>query len=71
MKIDAATPVELAMTVDPTQWFIDGTGAVVDPTDASQHDAISLAICKSLDTQPQSSNRKGNGPKAHCVESAK
>lgn len=73
VQIDTSTPFELAMTVDPSSWFVDASGAVLDPTDTSQHDAISLAICKSLDTQPQQSGGrgKGGGPKAHCVESAK
>lgn len=66
VTIDAATPFDLDLTVEPSGWFVDADGAVLDPTDASAHDAIALAICKSLDTQPQLGGR-GGGPEAHCV----
>ena len=55
VTIDAATPVSLAMTVDTSAWFTDSEGALVDPSDTAQHDAIAVAICETLDTEPQAS----------------
>lgn len=82
VTIDPSTPVSLAMTVDPSSWFKDASGALVDPSDATLHDATAVAICKTLDTQPQGvgpakqSAQRGGGQKgggkgggqAHCVE---
>lgn len=83
VTIDPSTPVSLAMSVDPSTWFKDASGALVDPTDAALHDATAVAICKTLDTQPQGAGPakqaahrgggdkgggKGGGGKAHCVE---
>lgn len=48
-------------------WFLDDAGEVLDPTDAANQTAIALGICKSLDTQPQLSDKAG--PEPHCVES--
>jgi hypothetical protein len=52
VTIDAAVPLNLAMTVDPTGWFVDANGAAINPADATLHGATALAICKTLDTQP-------------------
>jgi hypothetical protein len=84
VTVSASTPVSLAMTVDPAAWFVDGTGAAVNPGDTAQHASLALAICKTLDTQPVTSGGgaapasggghggKGGGPggggAAHCVE---
>lgn len=53
VEIDAEKPLAIAMTVDTSTWFKDANAVAVDPTDAAQHDSLSLAICQSLDTQPQ------------------
>lgn len=64
VQIDAATPVALAFTVDASTWFKDAAGAVVDPSDSAQHDALAVAVCKTLDTQVQSGGGgKGAGDK--------
>lgn len=81
VEVDAAKPISIAMTVDTSSWFKDASDVVLDPTDATQHDALSLAICKTLDTQkaveappPPPGGRKGPGPgpggggEVHCVE---
>lgn len=81
VEVDASKPVSLAMTVDTSSWFLDANGVVVDPADAAQHDTLSLAICKSLDTQPQLEAPEGpvkagpgggfghgGGGEVHCVE---
>ncbi len=80
VEVDASTPVAIAMAVDTSSWFKDASDAALDPTDVAQHDAMSLAICKTLDTQeaikaPMGGGRKGPGPgpgggggEAHCVE---
>jgi len=79
VEVDASKPVSIAMTVDTSSWFKDANDVVVDPTDATQHDALSVAICKTLDTQPQLEEpagppRKGpgggfgGGGEVHCVE---
>ena len=75
VTIDAATPVSLAMTVDPSTWFLDANGAAIDPSDAAQHTALAVAVCTTLDTQPQiapaggtGKGGKGGGGAAHCVE---
>lgn len=62
--IDAGNPAALEMTVDPAQWFLDASGAEVDPADAAQHDALAVAMCKTLDTQPQLSGGGGAAPPA-------
>ncbi len=67
VTIDGAAPVTLDLSIDPTTWFLDDAGEVIDPTDAANHAAIALGICKALDTQPQLSDKAG--PEAHCVES--
>ena len=75
VTIDAANPVSLAMTVDPSKWFVDAAGAAVDPGDTAQHTTLAAAVCASLDTQPQlaaasaapaAKGGKGGG-QAHCV----
>ena len=53
MVVDVATPVVLDLTVEPSGWFLDANGAAVDPGDAAQHDALAIAMCTTLDTQPQ------------------
>jgi hypothetical protein len=77
VTVDAATPVAIAMTVDPSKWFFDANGALVNPADSAQHATLALAICKSLDTEPQSTTTTGGGRSggngggaAHCVEPA-
>lgn len=60
VTVDAAKPVALAMTVDPSSWFRDANGAFIDPTDSAQHDTIAVAICKTLDTQPQVQTTNGD-----------
>lgn len=74
--VDAANPVSLAMTVDPSKWFLDAEGAAVNPGDEAQHATLAVAVCKTLDTQPQTTptaaptgkGGKGGGGDAHCVE---
>jgi len=66
VTISSSSPFRLAMTVDPSKWFLDDAGAVLDPTDATKHAAIAAGICKSLDTEPALGGNPG--PKAHCVE---
>lgn len=61
VEIDAAIPVTLALTVDASEWFKDGAGAIVDPSDSAQHDALAVAICETLDTQVQSEGPAGSG----------
>jgi hypothetical protein len=83
VTIDASSPVTLAMTVDPSGWFLDASGAALDPSDAAQHDALAVAVCETLDTQPQAAPAADSGAKsdkaghgspggggqvAHCVE---
>jgi hypothetical protein len=81
VEVDASKPLSIAMTVDTSSWFKDASDVVLDPTDVTQHDALSLAICKTLDTQeaiearpPPPGGRKGPGPgpggggEVHCVE---
>ncbi|MFO0586250.1 MAG: hypothetical protein U0441_01860 [Polyangiaceae bacterium] len=51
VDIDAATPIALAFTVDASTWFKDSSGALLDPSDAAQHDAMAVAICETLDTE--------------------
>jgi hypothetical protein len=82
VTVDAATPVLLAMTVDTSSWFQDATGAPVDPADTTQHDALAVAVCKTLNTQPQTGRAAsgsgecggqggpGNGGQDHRVEPA-
>jgi hypothetical protein len=59
VTVDASTPVSLALTIDPSGWFLDASQAAIDPTDATQHDALAVAICETLDTQPQTSGPGG------------
>ena len=82
VEVDAAKPLALAMTVDTSTWFKDANSLALDPTDATQHDSLSLAICNSLDTQealeapthtggPHKGpgfGHGGGGGEAHCVE---
>ncbi len=60
------------MTVDPSTWFLDEKGTAIDPSIEAQHDALAVAVCKTLDTQPVVSpsgkGGKGGGGDAHCVE---
>lgn len=83
VTVDAATPVSLALTVDTSKWFFDANGAAVNPGDTTQHDALAVAVCKTLDTQPQTGptgappgggagkgGPRGGGNGAHCVEAA-
>ncbi len=83
VKVDESAPLSIAMTVDTSSWFRDGSDVVLDPTDATQHDAMAVAICKTLDTQPQLAAPSGppkkgpgghrgggGGGEAHCVENA-
>lgn len=85
VEVDVAKPVALAMTVDTSSWFMDSAGTSIDPSDTAQHDALAVAVCKTLDTQPQTSGGaptagplgrggkgggKGGGGDAHCVEKA-
>jgi hypothetical protein len=59
--VDASAPAALAMTVDPSSWFLDASGVAVDPADAAQHDTLAVAICETLDTQPQTDMSSGGG----------
>jgi hypothetical protein len=81
VTIDPNTPVALAMSVNPSTWFKDTSGAYVDPTDATKQSALAVSICKTLDTEPnlggpaqatQARGGKGGtgrgGGQAHCVE---
>lgn len=79
VTIDESEPVSLAMVVDPKNWFLDASGAALDPADTTQHVTNAVAICKTLDTQPQRTESAkgpprgghgGGGEMAHCVESA-
>jgi len=71
VTVSATTPVSLAMSVVPSTWFVDGTGAAVDPGAAANHASLALAVCKTLDTQPQTTPTgsatapAGGGGKAH------
>jgi hypothetical protein len=65
VTVDAATPVSLALTVDPSKWFLDANGAAVDPSDATQHDTLAVAMCKTLDTQPQTGPAGGGSQPQH------
>ncbi|MEP7122604.1 MAG: hypothetical protein ABJE95_16900 [Byssovorax sp.] len=75
VTIDAAKPLSLAMTVDPSGWFVDAAGASVNPGDEAQHTTLAAAVCTSLDTQqalaaataPAGKGGKGGGGQAHCV----
>ena len=75
--------VVIPMKVDPSTWFVDANGSVMDPTDSNQHQAIAMAICHQLDTETDSaatssssSSSSGGGPgptdhrggAPHCVE---
>lgn len=62
VTVDASQPVALAMTVDTSAWFLDANGAAVDPSDTTQHDALAVAVCKTLDTEPQLTS--GDAPTA-------
>jgi len=80
VEINESTPLELAMTIDTSSWFKDSASVTLDPTNVEQHDAMSVAICKTLDTQPQLTEgprrpKGGAGPgmgggadHVHCVE---
>lgn len=76
VTIDTTAGFDLPMSVDPSTWFVDSAGVVLDPTDATKHEAIAVAICKTLDTQVQGEGGGGKGGKhggggggrAHCVE---
>jgi hypothetical protein len=83
VEIDESTPLSLTMTVDSSSWFKDAESVTLDPTNVDQHEAMSVAICKTLDTQPQLTegpkpdgskpmkghHRPGGGPEhVHCVE---
>lgn len=61
VEIDEGSPVTLALTVDASSWFKDAAGAILDPTDAAQHDALAVAICETLDTQVQGEGPAGDG----------
>lgn len=80
VELDEATPLNLTMTVDSSSWFKDAESVTLDPTNVEQHEAMSVAICKSLDTQPQLTEgpkrtkpgaghgRGGGADHVHCVE---
>lgn len=79
ITIDGTTSVSVPFAVNPNGWFADANGNALDPTDATQHSAIAVAICKTLDTEVESTTapagggggkggRGGPGPRAHCVE---
>lgn len=51
VTVDATSPAVLAVSVDPSTWFLDTAGAALDPTDSAQHGTLAVAICKTLDTQ--------------------
>lgn len=84
VTVDESTPLAISMKVDTSSWFRDASDVVIDPNDATQHDAMAVAICKTLDTQPQLADAPrptkkgpggrghggGGGGEAHCVESA-
>jgi hypothetical protein len=80
VEIDEATPLELEMTIDTSLWFKDAESVTLDPTNVEQHDAMSVAICETLNTPPQLTeapkrprHHEGSGDDArpkhpHCVE---
>lgn len=76
VTVDEKNPVMLAMTVDPSTWFLDSSSSAQNPADAALHDALAVSICKTLDTQPQlasAGDDKGGHPghgggDVHCVE---
>ncbi len=74
VTIDSSSPTVLSLTVDPTAWFLDDAGAVLDPNDAANQGTIAVAICKSLDTQVSAGGPSGGGKhgggEAHCVEAS-
>lgn len=61
VEIDAATPVALAFTVDASSWFKDSGGALLDPSDSAQHDAMAVAMCETLDTEIESAGGHEGG----------
>jgi Prokaryotic membrane lipoprotein lipid attachment site len=81
--VDSSTSISLPLVVSPASWFKDSNGNVLDPTDAAQHSAIAVAICKTLDAGEETETAaaanaplgghdgRGHGhgaPQAHCVE---
>lgn len=52
------TPIDVAITIDPSTWFVDDAGVVLDPTVAANNDAIAMKLCLSLD--PGDSTRKSS-----------
>jgi hypothetical protein len=60
VTVDASSPAVLAVSVDPSTWFLDTAGAALDPTDSAQHAALAVAICKTLDTQQPLASPEGD-----------
>lgn len=60
VTVDAAAPLSLALTVDPSTWFLDAAGAVIDPTNTANQSTLAVAICQTLDTQDDSSTSAAN-----------
>jgi hypothetical protein len=60
VTVDAATPVSLALTVDPSTWFLDASGAFIDPTNSANQSTLAVAICKTLDTEDDTSTTSAN-----------
>ena len=76
VTVDETAPLTLALTVDPSTWFLDSSGAALDPTNQALHNSLAVAICNTLDTEPalnapddHKGDGGGGGP-AHCVEGA-
>lgn len=49
LAVTDGTPLDVAITIDPSTWFVDNTGALVDPTVVANNTTIALALCLSLD----------------------
>jgi hypothetical protein len=80
VTVDETAPVTLSLSVDPSSWFLDSSGAALDPTSSALHDTLAVAICTTLDTEPgldapsghpgghSGDGHSGGGEHSHCVE---
>jgi hypothetical protein len=55
----------IPLTIDPRAWFVDASGAALDPTDPAQHSAIAVGICKTFDHRADASAAMGDGRGGH------
>jgi hypothetical protein len=64
--VASGAPISIAMAIDPATWFVAADGTDLDPTDATQHSAVAVALCKLIDTEVEASGPGAGQP--HCVE---